>query len=262
MYARLYTIAYSVFVCAFFVAPFAWGMPRDVRAKPVSTVEGGQRGSQVLATLRERILNWHYPPGHHLGEQSLCDEFAASRIPVREALRALAEQGLVDKVPNLGCYVKQLDVKETQQLYDMRLALELYVGESLAHRGPPPALLAEERAYWEPLLGLRANDPVDGDELVRADERFHFRLAEAVGNAPIMDALEEINARLRFVRLVVITTPHRVADTAGEHLAILDALERKDVEGVRKGLRQNLHHARNKVELAIASALMRAHRRG
>jgi DNA-binding GntR family transcriptional regulator len=237
-------------------------MPRDASPRPIPSTEGGPLGGQVLATLRERILNWHYPPGHHLGEQALCDEFSASRIPVREALRALTEQGLVDKVPNQGCYVKQPNVQETQQLYDMRLALELFVGEALVQRGVPAALLAEERAYWEPLLALRADDPVDGDELVRADERFHFRLAEEVGNAPILDALEEINARLRFVRLVVVTTPHRVAETAGEHLAILDALERKDVERVRRGLRQNLHHARNKVELAISSALMRAHQRG
>jgi len=236
-------------------------MPRDLRTRPVSPGESGQLGVQVLASLRERILNWHYPPGHHLGEQALCNEFSASRIPVREALRALAEQGLVDKLPNQGCFVKQLNVRETQQLYDMRLALELYVGESLVHRGLPPAVIAEERVYWEPLMSVTANAPVDGDELVRADERFHFRFAEELGNGPILDALEEINARLRFVRLVVITTPHRVAETAGEHVAILDALERKDVEGVRKGLRQNLNHARNKVEIAISAALMRSHQR-
>ena len=102
---------------------------------------------------------------------------------------------------------------------------------------------------------------MDGDELVKADERFHLSLAEAVGNAPITEALEDINARLRFVRLVVITTPHRVQETAGEHLAILKALERRDAEAARKAVRQNLNHARNKVEIAISRALMKAHRR-
>ncbi|MCX6950935.1 MAG: GntR family transcriptional regulator, partial [Verrucomicrobia bacterium] len=48
-------------------------------------------GKEILRNLRERILNWHYPPGRHLGEEMLCAEFAASRIPVREALRVLAE---------------------------------------------------------------------------------------------------------------------------------------------------------------------------
>jgi len=235
-------------------------MPRELRLKP-SITAGGHLGTQVTAKLRERILNWHYPPGHHLGEQTLCDEFAASRIPVREALRALAEQGLVDKVPNQGCFVKQPNVEETHQLFDMRLALELYVVESLAQRSLPADTFAAERAYWEPLLAVSANAETDGAELVHADERFHRSLATVLDNTPIQEALEELNARLRFVRLVVTTTPHRVAETAGEHLAILDALESKDAQAARKSLRQNLNHARNKVDLAIGRALLTAHRR-
>jgi DNA-binding GntR family transcriptional regulator len=63
------------------------------------------------------------------------------------------------------------------------------------------------------------------------------------------------------VRLAVITTPHRFQETAGEHLAILDAILRADVNAVRRTLRQNINHARNKVELAIGRALMEAHSR-
>lgn len=216
-------------------------------------------GAQILTQLRRRILDWHYPPGHHLGEQAICDEFSASRIPVREALRALAEQGLVDKVPNQGCYVKQPDVEKTHQLYDMRLALELFVGEALVHKMLPGAWSQAERAYWEPWMHVSANAVTDGDELVQADERFHLSLAGALGNTYIIESLRDINERLRFVRLAVITTPHRVQETAGEHIQILDALDRKDVEAVRKGLRQNINHARNKVEIAISRALMAAH---
>lgn len=215
--------------------------------------------SELLQRLRDRILGWHYPPGHHLGEQALCEEFGISRIPVREILRALAEQGLVDKIPNQGCFVKQPDVETTQQLYDLRLALELFVGEGLLQRPPAPDTFAAERAFWEPLLQVRADAAVDGETLVKADERFHLSLAEAYGNGQIIQTLEQINARLRFVRLFVITTPHRVQETAGEHLQILSALERRDLEGVRRGLRQNLNHSRNKVEIALSRALMKAH---
>lgn len=211
--------------------------------------------------LRERILNWHYPPGHHLGEQVLCDELAASRIPVREALRALAEQGLVDKVPNQGCYVKQPDAEATHHLYDMRLALELFVVERLAHTGLPTEVVERERTFWEPWLHIRAHESVDVTELVRADENFHLALARAAENPPIFEALQDINDRIRFVRLAVNATPHRVQTTAGEHLMILDALEKKDAEAARRHLRQNINQARNKVEIAIGRALAVAHRR-
>jgi DNA-binding GntR family transcriptional regulator len=110
-------------------------------------------------------------------------------------------------------------------------------------------------------LLIRANEPVDGDVLVKADEEFHLGFAREMGNPYIVEALDDINERLRFVRLVVITTPHRVQTTAGEHLAVLDALVKKDGEAARRALRQNINHARNKVEIALANALTRAHKR-
>ena len=221
----------------------------------------GQLAPQILQTLRERILSWHYPPGQHLGEQILCDEFSASRIPVREALRALAEQGLVDQVPNLGCYVKQPDGEGVHHLYDYRIALEVYVIECVTAVGLPPELVARTREYWEPLLHIRADAAVDGRELVRADEAFHLGFAQALGNPYIIEALEDINDRLRFVRQVVIATPHRVQATAGEHLAVLDAVIKRQPEAAKKALRQNINAARNKVEIALAQALTKAHRR-
>lgn len=234
--------------------------PTLTRSRPRRTRPArSQAGLEVLRKVRERILNWHYPPGAHLGEQSLCDEFATSRIPVREALRTLAEQGLVDQVPNSGCFVRQPDVAELHQLYDFRLALELFVVERLARSGPPPELVASIKAYWEPLLHIRADAPTDGDELVRADESFHLSLAQAIENDCIVDALKDINERLRFVRRMVITTPHRLQDTAGEHLKILSAMEANNVEAARRALWGNINHARNKVEIALARALTTAH---
>lgn len=220
---------------------------------------GSGLGLQIQSKLRERILGWHYPPGHHLGEQELCDELEASRIPVREALRALAEQGLVDQIPNRGCFVKQPDVQNTHDLYDMRLALELFVVERLARSSLPADLLASERAYWEPLMQIRAAEPVEAQEFVAADERFHLSLARVLDNTYIVEALEDINERLRFVRLAVQTTPHRFQTTAGEHLMILDAIERKDAEAARRTVRRNISHSRNNVEIAIGRALTAAH---
>jgi DNA-binding GntR family transcriptional regulator len=234
--------------------------PARLAPKPTLRVRSSV-GAQILRKLRERILNWYYPPGAHLGEQALCEEFSSSRIPVREALKALAEQGLVDQVPNSGCYVNQPDLAGLHQLYDFRLALELFVVERLALTGPPEDLVARVKAEWEPWLHIRADAPVDGDKLVQADEAFHLGLARAIDNPYVVEALEDVNERLRFVRRVVITTPHRLQDTAGEHLAIVDALKRKDAEKARRALWQNINHARNKVELALARALTSSHQK-
>jgi DNA-binding GntR family transcriptional regulator len=241
-------------------------MPRSPKAAsaaaaPVSGPRSSQRGLQIVQELRARILNWHYPPRHHLSEAELCAEFASSRVPVREALQTLVEQGLVEKVLNQGCFVRQPDAVATQHLYDLRLALELFVVERLARTTLPADVAAALRATWEPWVNIRADDTIDGAELVRADETFHLTLAQTLGNPLIVESLADINDRLRFVRLVVATTPHRVQTTAGEHLAILDAIGRKDAELARRTVRQNLSHARNKIEIAIARALVAAHGR-
>jgi DNA-binding GntR family transcriptional regulator len=240
-------------------------MPHSPSAAPSPparrTASPNTLGLQIQQKLRERILHWHYPPGHHLGEQELCDELSASRIPVREALRALAEQGLVDKIPNRGCYVQQPDADRIHHLYDFRLALELFVVDALAPRGLPPELVARQRACWEPLEHIGPREAIDGTMLVQADEAFHLELAQTLGNPYIIDSLKDTNDRLRFVRLVVATTPNRIRTTASEHLKILMALARKDGVKARHFLTQNLQHARSKIETAIAQALTSAHRR-
>ena len=210
---------------------------------------------RVIQEIRDRILSWRYPPGRHLGERELCEEFSASRIPVREALNTLAEQGLVDRVPNQGCYVRQPNLRDVHELYDLRLALELFVIERLSRAGLPAAWESEQRAHWERLLDIRADAVVRSEELVRADEAFHLGLARALDNAHIAEALEAVLDRIRFVRMAVPTTPHRVQATAGEHLEIMAAIGRKDTEGARRALWRNVNEARNKVESALTQAL-------
>lgn len=229
-------------------------------AEPAGASAPHQLGHRILLELRRRILSWHYLPGHHLSEQDLGLEFEASRVPVREALRALTEQGLVEKVPNQGCFVRQPDAQAAHDLYDLRLALELFIAERLARAGIPEALTVHLIATWEPLLKVRADAPADGDALVRMDEEFHLSLARALGNPYIVSSLQDINDRLRFVRLVVVTTPHRIQTTAGEHLAIIQAIVDRDPEAARKSMRQNLQHARNRIEIAIARAMSQAQR--
>ncbi|MES2697250.1 MAG: GntR family transcriptional regulator [Verrucomicrobiota bacterium] len=239
------------------------GLKPVVSVLATTSADDGPRplAPQILQTLRTRILNWHYPPGRHLGEKLLCEEFAASRVPVREALRSLAEQGLVDQVPNQGCYVRQPDLEGIHHLYDHRLALELFVIERLASTGISAELAESIRAKWTPLLSIKADASMKSDDLVRADEEFHLGFAKELGNSYIVESLQDINERLRFVRLVVITTPHRVQATAGEHLAVLEAVLKKNGEAARKALRLNISAARNKVEIALAQALTNAHRR-
>lgn len=217
---------------------------------------GGKQ--DVYLKLRDRIIRWHYPPGFHLGEKALCDEFKVSRVPVREALRALTAEGFVDKVPNQGCYVKQLNVEETTELFEVRLAMELHIGELLTETPPASTWIAEQRAHWTQMLHP-PESTLDVSTFVAADTEFHLGLARACGNKSMLRIVEDVTERLRFIRLAVEATPERLQETATEHLAILDAIESKNPDQVRKAIKGNIDHSSNRVELAISRALLAAH---
>ncbi|MBI3355630.1 MAG: GntR family transcriptional regulator, partial [Nitrospirae bacterium] len=74
--------------------------------------------ASIVATLKERIIHWQYPPEHRLTEAELCQKFGVSRSPVREALRILATDGFVKKMPNRGYVVKQHNLREIEELYE------------------------------------------------------------------------------------------------------------------------------------------------
>jgi DNA-binding GntR family transcriptional regulator len=210
----------------------------------------------LIATLKERIITWKYPPEHRLTEDTLCREFGVSRSPVREALRVLATNGFVRRTANRGYAVRQVKVNEVEEMYEVRLALELYVVESLATRGAPADELAAMAKAWN---AVRRRPKRAVEELAALDARFHERLASLFGNATLMRQLETINERLHLFRTIDFAKTDRVAGTCAQHLAIIDRIAARDVVGARDALRQNIEDGRNIVGNSIKEALARAY---
>jgi len=107
----------------------------------------------IFSNLSNRILHWEYSPGQRLTEELLCAEFGVSRSPVREALQMLAERNLIDKRPRQGYRVKQLNLAEIQELYDVRSALETHVIEHVCREGMEEAQLLRLEDQWTKFLG-------------------------------------------------------------------------------------------------------------
>ncbi len=213
---------------------------------------------EIFNALKTRIMNWEYFPGQRLTEESLCEEFGVSRIPVREALRMLEDSNLIDKVPHRGCTVKQPDLAQINQLYDVRLALELFVVDQLTRQGVPEAIWQQLHQTWDDLLQQEDSDKVDSTQLARLDETFHETLSRATGNEVLLDLLHGINERLYFVRSTDITTINLLKITCQQHLHILDSIQSGDVELARDAIRTNIDFGRNNVEIALKNALIRA----
>lgn len=221
--------------------------------------EKSSRSDEIFETLKARIIHWEYPPGYRLTEDTLCSEFGVSRIPVREALHMLVENNLVDRVPHRGCTVKQLNLEEINELYEVRLALELYVVEHLAQNGMPIDTRQELAAQWQQLGETSDLATLNGEMLARQDEAFHEALAAAAGNKSLLGHLRLVNERLFFTRMSDITTRERLAITCRQHLDILEQISQGNIAAARDALRYNIDFGRHNVESALKDALARAY---
>ena len=214
------------------------------------------RSTSIVSILKERIIGWEYPPEYRLTEEILCEEFGVSRSPVRESLRVLATNGFLKKMPHRGYVVKQLNLQEVLEVYDVRLALELFVVEQLAERGEPIKEVKDLRKTWTALLN---DHPRKSGELAELDTKFHETLAQTVGNRTLLDELRGINERLLVFRMIDFGRPGRTEVTCHQHLKILARIEAKDMLGARKAMQKNIENGRNTVSLAIKEALAKAY---
>lgn len=215
--------------------------------------------SSVVTTLKEHIAHWHYPPEYRLTEDDLCKTFGVSRSPVREALRVLASDGFVKKLPNRSYVVKQHTIEELEELYEVRLALELYTVDRLATMKRTTQLaaeLADLEHTWTALLKEPSKRP---EEFAILDTLFHDTLARALGNTSLLRYLRTINERLRLFRMLDFQRQDRAEHTCHQHLKILDRIAAKDAPGARAAMQGNIEEGRNTIGIVIKDALARAY---
>lgn len=180
----------------------------------------------IYAALRELIVQSQFRPGQRLTEAELAARFGSSRTPVREALRKLERDGWIVLVPHRGCHVRQFTVRELDDTYEVRIALER-LSVALAIRQGDAAILRRLAARWAAFA-----DPPDEDsglEMLAADEEFHETLARCSGNVQLIEHLKRINEQIRIVRRIDFTRAERRAQTISDHRTILSHVLDHDV---------------------------------
>jgi DNA-binding GntR family transcriptional regulator len=191
----------------------------------------------VYTALRERILSGDLPRASKLRQVSLADEMGVSRTPLREALRRLAAEGLVDFSPNRGARVSELDSGDTGQAWAARVALEPGAARLAAERGDRHGIAAMRDA-------IAAQRSADGDrgQSFSANRSFHLALAAASGN-PHLARFAEM---LWVPRIGVPVYQAQAAEPAGpsawadEHERIADAIERGDADAAERLTRAHI----------------------
>jgi len=186
----------------------------------------------------------------------LCAEFKVSRSPIREALQMLADRRLIEKKPRQGYSVRQLNLREIRELYDVRFVLETFIMAQVCERGLEEGVLLELKKRW---THVYENLPQMIADPAAMDAEFHQTFARAAGNQTMASMLKNIDDRIRFVRVFDITNAERLKTTCLEHLEILDAVSQRKPDKAIAVLRRNIEGGRDQVEHALKEALARAH---
>ncbi len=182
------------------------------------------------------------PTGFPLRQETLAARFGVSHIPVREALRELAAEGLVTIRRNRGAAVSELSPHDARQLLEIRAALE---AQGLRWSMPNIDAGVIERAREVVERMERSTDP---NEWMDLNWRFHFTLYERCERPMLFPMLRQLNAQVeRYIRLVQVTSGNR-AQTEAEHRAILAACEVRNIDAACMLLNQHLTQTATELE--------------
>ena len=201
-------------------------MYTDSHAKPT----GALRSDEAYRVLKEGLLIGEFPLNTRMGEERLATRLGVSRTPVREALMRLHAEGIIRRGADGGYEPTAPDVALMRHLYEVRGGLELQALRRPARLGErhDPAVLERLHEEWQALAD--DDDNIEPDPgFVLLDESFHLTLAEAAGNAVLVELLGQVNDRIRVVRMQDFLEPGRITNTIAEHLALLGAVLEGDL---------------------------------
>ena len=178
---------------------------------------------QVRDEIRKRISYGKFGPGQRLIEQTLADEFGVSRIPVREALRMLESEGLVETVPRRGVVVKIFSRQDLEHLYEVRTALEVQAFRLAAERGT-----TKDSRKLQALLkrAVKAMEKEDFAEVSQVNVEFHETVISIAGNPFLSSMLEPLTGRLG----LLMGQSHEHERQLAEHSGLAEAIAEHDAD--------------------------------
>jgi DNA-binding GntR family transcriptional regulator len=214
-------------------------------------MEGVSRSlhERVGAALRDLIVEGVLEPGSRISERELCARFGISRTPLREALKVLAREGLVELLPNRGARVARLDPKDVADMFDLMGVLESLAGRLAAQR-ITAAELDEIRALHYEMLAAHARRDLPG--YFQRNQAIHEAILRAARNPILASTYHGLAGRIRRARYLANVTVERWNEAVREHEAMLAALAARDSDALARLLGEHLDHKRAVVEAAIA----------
>ena len=206
---------------------------------------------QVAERLRVAIDSGALAPGARLNEVELCNDMGVSRTPLREAIRSLATEGLVELQPNRGAIVSVISREDVTEILPIMASLE-GLGGRLAAVNMEREKILQVRNIHNQMLGHYRDGAVD--DYFETNRLIHELITEGSGNQTLVDTINNLSAKVRRARFSAHMTAESWAKAVAEHEEIIDALESRDSGRLEAVLIQHIETKRTTIIGALRNA--------
>ena len=200
---------------------------------------------EIHNIVRDKILKGEYKIGQKIKETQIADELKVSRTPIREAFKQLENEGLIDYVPNRGCFAKGFTSQDIEDLYAVRKALEVLAVEWAVNRIDDEQLkqLKEKSDLMEFYAGRN-----DQKKVLEINADFHNVIYSATGSRFMAQILRSYKDYIEQARKTTMYEEQFLNDIFEEHRQILIAITEKDVEKAKRAMAYHLDKSKTRAE--------------
>ena len=200
---------------------------------------------EVVDIIRDRILKGEYKIGEKIKENQIATEFKVSRTPIREAFKQLETEGLIDYIPNRGCFAKGFTRQDIEDIYAVRKALEIMAVEWAVSRISDKQIV-ELKAQLELMEFYTAKK--DSDKVLELNSTYHEIIYDAAGSRFMAQILRSYKEYIEQTRKVIFYEQAYLEEILQEHKAILDAIVSGDADAAKTAMGSHLEKSQRRAK--------------
>jgi DNA-binding GntR family transcriptional regulator len=210
--------------------------------------------SQVTNAIRSAIVTGEYEPAQKLSEGALSEHFGVSRTPIREALKQLEREGLVEIIPRVGTCVTKPTEKELKELFTVKEVLEGLAAGLLAESGSAEKIIEIEQAVMSMEEAIRTSD---NNLFVEANNVFHKAILEGADNSKLSYLFSLLLNQIPYNRYVYLSieVPNRLNQSLSEHKEVLAAIKKGDRSVAEETMRKHVRASGLYLQTGITNKL-------
>jgi DNA-binding GntR family transcriptional regulator len=220
----------------------------NVRANNIIVSSGDQMSSlahKAYCSIKESIMNNEFKPGDCLSENALAQALGMSRTPIREAIKVLSSEGLIEIHNGVGAFIKHITVKEIHDIFEVRSALECIAVDSALARITKEELEIIEKDWLRLYADVIAGKPIGYGILSEHDSKLHEFIVVKCDNDFIINIIAGIRMKIARFQKISATALGDELDTINQHLALIKIMKSGNAEALKHELKSHILLAEN-----------------